>query len=271
VDKKSLIRTLQAAGISLAIALALPASAQSRGLIVPQSIAPDDTLYATFYFDPGYHNATLVVCGSTKSSDGCYGSAILGPFGRVGSIIEGNQVVSGNQVTRSIYVVDEAAGNGTAVKLSVYRKTDIVTAYYDTTTVKLLRTIALPLSGGVQATTFMAANAAYLYVGTNQSTSAVRIRKSDLAMASIGGFSPPMTVSSIASDSYGHVSVTFGSVQGPNAFYVFGRQGNFKEDGGGADVLVGTQEGLSTTGLVTSNSIQASRMQVHFHARPAGH
>jgi hypothetical protein len=45
---------------------------------------------------------------------------------------------------------------------------------------------------------------------------------SDLAVSQIGGFDPPVNVSSISADKYGFVTVTFGGfVTSENGFYVF--------------------------------------------------
>ena len=56
--------------------------------------APDSTLNTSYFFDSNYQNFTLVVCGSTAQTEGCYGSARLGPFGSVGALIEGNPSVN---------------------------------------------------------------------------------------------------------------------------------------------------------------------------------
>jgi hypothetical protein len=122
----------------------------------------------------------------------------------------------------------------------VYTKTDVVTAADDTVTVDLSRKISLPLVGGNAVTASMAANDAYLYVGTNQSTQAVSIDKHDLKMVTpIASGSPPLPVASITADSYGNVTVTFGAPGGQfSAFYVFGPTGAPEEDGGGAQFVL---------------------------------
>src|SRR5262249_26687424 len=144
-------------------------------------------------------------------TEGCFGSGGLGPFGRAGALIEGNQSTQGNTVSRFIYVVDIAGGTGgNGVTLFVYKKTDTVTSSTDTITIKLTRKIPLPLTGGSTALCSMAANNGFLFIGTDQSPQAVRVQKNNLAVTTIGGFSPPINVSSITTDKYGYVTVTFG-------------------------------------------------------------
>ncbi|OOG55442.1 hypothetical protein [Rhodanobacter sp. C03] len=265
----------------LAVVMAFPASAQTpttsatqtappHGIgILPLPVLPpappDKNLYTTYSFG----NSTSInwlVCGSTSQSEGCYGSGNLGRFGHAGAIIEGNEVFNNTTVTRNIYVVDDAAGGGTGVTLYVYQKTDVVTSSYDTTTVTLTNTIALPLTGGANATTYMAANNGYLFIGTNLGSSAVEVSKAALSFGQIGGFSPPLNVSSITANKYGYVTVNFGGSSGFSGFYTFGPSGGSVEDGGGNENAVDTMNAISTANLEGNGSseISASRMQVRF-------
>lgn len=218
-----------------------------------KSPPPDANLYTTYSFWSSYKNVSWVVCGSTQLTDGCYDSGQLGPFGHVGALMEGDQYVIGNTVIRDIYVVDDAADGGSGVTLYVYRKTDAVTSEFDTASVTLRRTVDLPLTGGSDVATFMAANAGYLFIGTNKSTSAVEIDKSTLAAGSIGGFSPPEDVTAITSDRYGYVTVTFGDPINPSVdgFYVYGPNGWLMEDGGGGDFVLNNTQGISIASLPT--------------------
>ena len=91
------------------------------------------------------------VCGSLPGSSGCYGSGTLGPFGRIGALLEGEPKTdrNANTVTRAIYVLDYASGpNQNEVVLYVYTKVDTITTDSDTVTVTLSQTISLPLVGG---------------------------------------------------------------------------------------------------------------------------
>ncbi|RDD81214.1 hypothetical protein DVJ77_12890 [Dyella tabacisoli] len=188
----------------------------------------------------------------------------MGPFGRAGALIEGNESVDAttSTVTRNIYVVDEAAGSGAGVTLYVYKKTDVVGPLFDTVTISLTNTITLPLTGGLSAKTYLAADDGFLFIGTNQSPFAVRVQKSNLAISQIGGFSPPINVSSITSNKYGYVTVTFGGIGGSDGFYVFAPNGNVTEDGGGADFMVSNSTGLSTANLAATSAIPAVRMHI---------
>jgi hypothetical protein len=202
--------------------------------------APDSTLFTTYSVATDLQSASWVVCGSTAQSEGCFSSGSLGSFGHIGAMLEGQPVVSGNTVTRDIYVLDVASGSSAnGVSLSVYTKSDVVSSSYDQVTVTLKQTVALPLVGGSTVTASMAANNSYLFVGTNQSTQAVKMAKGQWAVTPVGGFSPPLTVASIAADINGYVTVTFGAPGGQSSgFYVFGPTGALQEDGGGPDFIL---------------------------------
>lgn len=245
-------------------ALCLAISAQLPAMAAAQTNAPDSGLYTTYSFGTGYTTAHLSVCGSTQESEGCYGSAALGPFGQAGALIEGNPSVNTatGVVTRHIYVLDQAANGGTGVTLYDYVKTDSVSASFDTVNVSLSSSVSLPLTGGSSAKAYMAADNSYLFIGTNQSSFALKVQKSNLSFNQIGGFSPPINVSSITSDAYGYVTVTFGGVTGSNGFYAYGPNGSLVEDGGGANFMVNTDNGLSTANLAATGASPASRMQV---------
>jgi hypothetical protein len=222
------------------------ASAQAE--ITADSTPIDGTLYATYSIARDRAHVSLTVCGSLPGSEGCYGSADLGPFQGVGAVLEGlpSTDKTTNTVTRDIYVLDSAAGpNKVGVSLYVYSRTDIITGSTDSITVVLTDTVALPLIGGTSATASMAANRGHLYIGTNKSPQAVAVLKKTLAFTQIGGFSPPVNVSSITADDYGFVTVTFGSFNGTNnGFYVFGPDGSGQGDGGGASFTVGTAQAV---------------------------
>jgi hypothetical protein len=238
------------------------------------SAAPiDSTLYTNYFFGSNYQSLTLVVCGSTAQTSGCYGSAGLGPFGKVGAMIEGNPSynLKTKTVTRRIYIVDIAAGSsGTGVTLYVYKKTDVITASFDAVSVSLQTTVSLPLTGGSTAVCSMAANNGFLFIGTNQTAQAVRVQKNNLSVATIGGFSPPVNVTSITSNSYGYVTVTFGGfTSGEDGFYAFGPNGGDVEDGGGAEFMLSTVSGLSTSALPPTASAVNLSGKLVVHPKPA--
>jgi hypothetical protein len=247
-----------AAAILVLISIApLPLSAATA--------APDANLYTSYYFSTGYQTVNWIVCGSTQETEGCYEFGSLGPFGAAGALIEGNPSTNAktSTVTRYLYVVDSAAGSGTGVALNVYKKTDVVSSTFDTTTVTFVKTVSLPLTGGTTAICSMAANNGYLFIGTNQSPIAVRVTKSNLTIEEIGAFEPPINVTSITSDKYGFVTVTYGDPTGGDTGLVqFAPDGNVVGDGGGAWYMLSTDVALTTATLPTSDALPADRLQV---------
>jgi hypothetical protein len=220
--------------------MVLPLAAQAP------ATAPDAGLYTNYFGSPTSVN--WIVCGSTQQTEGCYDSGNIGPFVAVGAMLESNPSVSGDVVTRNIYVVDSG---DTAVKLYVYKKTDTVTSTFDTTTVTLSHTVTLPLTGG-SVVTYMAANTNYLFIGTSQSLEAVEVRKSTLAISRLGIISGDIT--SITSDEYGYVTVAQST-----GFDVYGPTGSLEEDGGGSQFMLGTTQAIPASTLLTGDFSAASR------------
>jgi hypothetical protein len=216
-------------------------------------------LYTTYLFGTGDTSVSLIVCGAVAGSSGCYGSAYLGPFGHAGALIEGKpQPPHIGTTVRNLYVVDDAAGSGASVTLDVYKVTITADPPFATVSVVQTNTIALPLKGGTGAKTYMAADDVYLFIGTDQSPFAVQVNKYNLAFGEIGGFSPPANVSSITANDSGYVVVTFGS----EGFYAYGPNGSVDEDGGGAEYLLNSSNGLSTSNVSTSSMSSRPRLKV---------
>jgi hypothetical protein len=209
---------------------------------------PDETLFTTYNINADRTSVNWVVCGSTQQSSGCYAAGSLGPFGKVGALLEGNQSsnLTTKTVTRAIYVVDIEAGSSlNGVTLYVYKKKDTVTSSFDTVSVTLSKTLSLPLIGGSSALASMAANNKFLFIGTNQSPSGLEVQKVTFAITQIGGFSPPINVTAITADKYGYVALTFGSFSGgENGFVVIGPDGFGREDGGGASFMLNTVQAV---------------------------
>lgn len=208
---------------------------------------PDATLFTTYNINTAGTSVSFVVCGSLPGSEGCYGSGTLGPFGKVGAMVEGYETVNLtlNTVTRSIYVLDIAAGtNANAVILYVYRKTDTISSSFDTVSLSLLKTVSLPIMGGASAHASMAATGSFVFIGTDQSPNAIIVKKGIFTFTGIGGFSPPINVAAITSDKYGFVTITFGANGGNSGFIVFGPDGTTREDGGGAPFMLSTTQGF---------------------------
>jgi len=218
----------------------------------------DATLYTTYSLNGT--TVLLSVCGSLPDSSGCYGGGDLGPFVLLGALIEGSPSVNQktNTVTRYIYALDIAAGtNGNGVDLYVYKKTDAITSTFDTVTVSLFKTISLPLSGGSSASASMAANAKYLFIGTNQSTQAAIVKKSNFAITQSGSFEPPIPVTAITGDAYGYVTVAFGDFFGfdvDSGEIVYGPDGTAGQDGGGAVFMLNTVQAILPPTLPVSST-----------------
>ncbi len=192
--------------------------------------APIDTsLYTTYFFDSSHTIVGWATCGSLPGSSGCYGSGTMGPFGKVGAMMEGNPRtnLSTNTVTRAIYVLDVAAGtNQDQVVLNVFKKTDMITSDFDTVSVALSKAITLPLRGASSAKGLMAANKGFLLAGTTQNRSVVELDKQTFNITPFSGF--PKNLSSITADQYGYVSACFDDSE----FFVIGPDGSNQEGGG---------------------------------------
>ena len=211
----------------------------------------DGGLYANYFMDTSHTFVNFDVCGSLPQSFGCYGGPAgsgLGPFGKVGALIEGNPSTdqSTGTVSRAIYVLDVASGsNLNGVTLYVYTRTDVISPSDDMVSVTLSNTISLPLLGGSSALASMAANAKVLVVGTNQSPDAIVIQKRNFHMTQIAGGFPPINVDTITSDQYGYITATFGSFNSNDtAFVVLGPDGTTQGSGGGFEFLVNTVQGI---------------------------
>jgi hypothetical protein len=138
-------------------------------------------LFTKYSFaDETPQNLGWTLCGRTVNSSGCFAGGGLGPFGKADALIEGNlSVIDANTITHPLYIVDTEAGAGrTDVVLHVYKATTIVNDP-SSSTVTLMSTVRLPLTGGSSAICSMAGNQNFLYIGTNQTRHAVRVRKSD--------------------------------------------------------------------------------------------
>jgi hypothetical protein len=220
--------------------------------VLLHAAAIDSSLFTTYTMDAQRTNLDWVVCGSTQTTSGCYSAGFLGPFGRVGAMIEGlpAQNRTKGTVTRYIYVLDIAYGSsGNGVALYVYKKVDTVTSSDDAVSVTLFQTVSLPLTGGSATVASMAANAAFLYVGTNQDDLAVQMKKNNFAITQFGEVSGPATVTAITADQYGYVTVTWITSGGSNAFDVIGPNGQAQEGGGGASFMLNTVQAVRPTTL----------------------
>jgi hypothetical protein len=211
--------------------------------------AIDSTLFTTYTMNSARTNLDWTVCGSLGTGSGCYGAGFLGPFGKIGGLIEGLPVqnLTKGTVTRYIYVVD-VAYKSTGVAIYVYKKVDTI-AGTDTISVTLFKIVVLPLTGGSATVASMAANKTFLYIGTNKDDLAVQVRKSTFAISQYGQISGPATVTAITANSYGYVTTTWTASGGSDAFNVIDPNGVPQVGGGGASFMLNTVQAVRPSTL----------------------
>jgi hypothetical protein len=222
--------------------LVLAVSVMSFFLVgnTPLHASAIDATLSTNYVLQGNTSVNWIVCGTLPGSGGCYGGGTLGPFGRIGAMIEGNpsQNLTTGSVTRYIYVLDVAYGSGrNEVALYVYKKVDVISGSSDRPSASLFKTITLPLTGGSLTRASMAATAKFLYIGTNQDPLPVQVQKGNLAFTQTQGAGSPYNVNSITADQYGFVTVQWPKGTG---FVVFDSNGVPQSEGGGNWFMLNT-------------------------------
>ncbi|MGH6811080.1 MAG: hypothetical protein ACREDM_01605 [Methylocella sp.] len=227
---------------------------------------PADNLFTTYSLI-GHNQISWVTCGSTAYTSGCYDSGTLGNLNNACDIMEGpptyvSSTPSQYFVARHVFVMN-AGTTAAGTMLNVYRKTDTITNTFDTTTITLVKQVALPLTGG-NVKCFMAGNAVALFMGTDQSPNAVEVTIAGKVVTPIPGFSLPINVSQISASDGGFVTVTFGS-GAETGFIVFGPDGGLEEDGGGSPFVINNLQGIQ---LMPSAPMAAHALTVahqHFH------
>jgi hypothetical protein len=212
----------------------------------------DSTLFTNYTMNNARTNLTWYVCGSLTGTDGCYSAGFLGPFGKIGAMIEGFPIqnLTKGTVTRYIYVLDENYASGlNGVALYVYKKVDTIAGGGDTITVTHFKTVILPLTGGSSTVSSLAANKNYLYMGTNQDGFAVQLKKSTFAISQYAEISGPATVESITADQYGFITTTWITSSGSTGFNVIDPNGFAQEGGGGSQFMLNTVQAVRPTTL----------------------
>ena len=230
--------TLAALALLLAVA-SVPAQAQIK--------LPDSTLYTNYNAGNPATQISWSVCGSTPQTEGCYGHGTLGPFANACSIVESVPApLNLNTTLRYIYVLDEGSTSGAAT-LTMYKRTDMVTQTYDYTTVTQLAVVPLTgLVAGPGATCAMVQNPTNVYATTYQGQSVAVVNKSTYAASYVGGFGT--NVSAITADSYGFVTIDWGSGFGDeNATY--GPNGQLQGSGGGTYWMINPVDGVNPAGF----------------------
>jgi hypothetical protein len=212
---------------------------------VPAKAATIDArLFTTYNFYDGFKTVYWFACGYTQESTGCFSSGSIGPFGNVGALLEGSPKTKGNTVTRELYIVDTLAGSVNSIILYVYTKVDTITPNNDSVTITLTKTVSLPLIGGKGVSCFMAGNSKFIFIGTNQSSRAVEVEKSDLKYSYTLGYGE-LNVFAITSDAYGYVSVMYGDLLN-GAFFIYSPNGELELGGAGTNFMLSTTAGVST-------------------------
>ena len=98
----------------------------------------DGTLYTTYTINTDHTQVHWIVCGSTKETNGCYDSGNIGPFGKVGALLEGppsTDAATELSPARFMSSISRPEAAARDVDLDVYTKTDVISPTFDTTTV----------------------------------------------------------------------------------------------------------------------------------------
>jgi hypothetical protein len=201
---------------------------------------PDSGLFTTYNADSAKTALYWTTCGSIAPGSGCYASGQFGPFGQIGSVVEGSRTYNKAKgtVTRHIYIVDQASGSGQdEVVFYDYKRVDTIVNGDDSVATTLVKSLSLPLTGGTSATVFLGANSGYLLIGTSLTTIPVEVTKANYAVTPVDIIS--QVPESITADNYGFITVT-----SANGFFVVGPNGQLQEDGGGAPFLVNEIVGI---------------------------
>lgn len=200
----------------------------------------DSGLFTTYNTDTPGANLYWTTCGSIPPGVGCYAAGEFGPFGKIGSVIEGTKSYSDSKdtVTRHIYILDQEYGSSkNEVALYDYKRVDTIVNGNDTVTTTLVKTLSLPLTGGASATVFMGANPKYLLVGSSLTNIPVEVKKSNYTITPMNIISQAPV--SITADNYGFITVT-----SADGFFVVGPNGELQEDGGGSPTTINDILGL---------------------------
>jgi len=165
-------------------------------------------------------------------------------------MIEGDASTVGNVVTRAIYIVDVNSGaSGNGVTLFRYLKTDTIDATGDdTVSTHLTNTVPLSLIGNVNATCHVAGTSSFLYIGTDQTSSVVRVKKGALSAVEVIGGSTGYKIKYITANLAGYVSVGFNVLGSTNdTLAVFAPNGQSFEGGGGDAFILTPYSGVSNS------------------------
>lgn len=232
----------------------------------PQVSVDGSNLMTAFWFANNYTDVELLVCGSVPHTSGCFGSGSLGPFGKVGALIVGTAVADpvAHTITQDIYAVEQAYNGAPITKLYVYRLVETIDATNGRAdvTVARVKTVPLPLKGGLGAKTFLASNGHALYIATDQDPHAITVEKHGFAIAQVYTLAPGSNVSSLTANEDGCVGVTSGQSGGSDGNILLCSNGNGGLESVGTNFVVGSTNGVSSAYVITEEGSAASRVHV---------
>jgi hypothetical protein len=199
-----------------------------------------NSLYTTYTFN-GPTQVDLATCGSTNTSQGCFGGASLVGLSGVCSLLTGPTTTNGNVATQRLYLLQTGSDVSPVVTLKVYNKTVSAQPVMVgpnpstkvTTAVSLFRSVNIAsLKGGSKATCSMVANASSIFISTSATQHVVQLDKKKFIGHPIGG--GPLR--EMTADENGYVTLNF---EGRNPTqHIFGSDGKQVEFGGLANPLV---------------------------------
>jgi hypothetical protein len=200
----------------------------------------DNSLNTTYTFN-GPNAIDLMTCGSTSTSQGCFGGTTLTGLSGVCSLLVGPMTTNGNVTKQSLYLLQTGSDTAPVVTLKVYAK--VITAKpvmvgpnrwtKVTTTASLTKAVKIPsLKGGSKATCNMAANANSIFAGTSATQHAIQLDKTKFTVRPFGGG----RLHEITANEEGYVTVIFEG-NSPSQ-YTFGPDGKTAEMGGIANPVV---------------------------------
>ncbi len=197
------------AGLSAAQADTLPRAARPvTARTATGQAAPAPYYYSTY--ERFGANILWMTCGYNATSEGCFGSGDLGPFGRPCAVAGEPQLV---------VVADSVPGNSPQSLLYFYTRNESATP-----SATLAKTVAVAIPSSATATCHLAVNGNFAYFGTSASSTFYKIDLRTYALtsgSSCGGATSAITVSDKAV-----------VVSQSNCYTLFDSAGTMQEDGG---------------------------------------
>ena len=225
----------------LAFGFAFAFASQAPAYSATSTIS-DSNLY-TVYQLSGDTAINWTTCGRTGNSSGCYGSGSLGPLAGPCAIMETGETITGNTISRYVYIVEASSTGFKNAVLDVYLKQDVLTGGSDIPSISLVHRIDLGLAVGLKTACFMAGGPRYLFIATALSVRAMRYDKfTGKVVPESESSSPAAPVTAITADERGYVTVSHSSARAP-AFDVYDPNGDNTDTGGGTNFMLNASVG----------------------------